>query len=345
MNTINRFANTQTWMNVLALVALLLACTDLAAARPFTIKLATVAPKGSVYHRALQEMGEKWRAAQGGNARFIIYTDGTQGSEAEAVRRLRVGQLQAAMLTTSGLMEIERNVVAMQFMPMTYRNTAELDYVLAGLRPKMEQDFRKRGFRVLLWGMGGWVQFFSDRPRVMPEDFLDAKIFTWAGTRDQENLMKSMGYQPIVLDLADVLPALQTGMIDVIPAAPVWALAGQFYRNTSHMLHMNWVPIVGATVLSNKTWDRMRPQAREALTEAAAQAEATLRAHRRRLDEDAIEAMRQRGLTVHEPTPEIEQAWQELMVPVMARIRGKLVPAETFDSVQSLLAEYRAKQQ
>jgi TRAP-type C4-dicarboxylate transport system substrate-binding protein len=332
-------------INAAGFLTLLFVCANATAARPLTIKLATVAPKGSVYHRVLQEMGEKWRAAQGGNARFIIYTDGTQGTEAETVRRLRIGQLQASMLTTVGLMEIEPTVVAMQFMPMTYRNFAELDHVLTSMRPKMESDFANKGYRVLLWGMGGWVQFFSDRPRVMPEEFLGAKIFTWAGTKDQENIMKSMGYRPIVLDMSDILPAVQTGMVDVIPAAPVWALAGQFYRNTPHMLRVNWVPIVGATVLSNKTWDAMHPRARVALTEAAAQAEATLREHRTRLDEGAIEAMQKRGLTVHEPTAEVEQAWRRMMEPVMARIRGTLVPAETFDTVQSLLAEYRVNHQ
>ena len=345
MNFSHDYEIKRRWTRTVMCLVLLFGCAEAMAARRFTIKLATVAPKGSVYHRVLQEMGEKWRAAQGGKARFIIYTDGTQGSEAETVRRMRVGQLQSSMLTTVGLMEIEPTVVAMQFMPLTYRNFEELDYVLANIRPQMENDFRNKGYRVLLWGMGGWVQFFSDRPRIMPDEFLDAKIFTWAGTKDQENIMKSMGYRPIVLEMSDVLPAMQTGMIDTIPAAPVWALAGQFYRKTPYMLRLNWVPIVGATVLSNKTWDAMRPEARVALMAAAAEAEATLRAHRRRLDEGAIEAMQQRGLTVHEPTPEVEQAWQRLMAPVMSRIRGTLVPAETFDIVQSLLADYRGKRQ
>ena len=108
---------------------------------------------------------------------------------------------------------------------------------------------------------------------------------------------------------------------------------------------INWVPIVGATVLSSQTWDAMRPEARIALTEAAAEAEATLSAHRRRLDDDAIDAMRDRGLTIHEPTPEIEEAWRQLMEPVMAQIRGSLVPADTFDTVQALLADFRGKRQ
>ena len=36
------------------------------------IRLGTLAPKGSSYHRALQEMGEKWRQAQGAGSTFTV---------------------------------------------------------------------------------------------------------------------------------------------------------------------------------------------------------------------------------------------------------------------------------
>ena len=55
-------------------------------------------------------------------------------------------------------------------------------------------------------------------------------------------LMKSLGYTPVVLELTDILPSLQTGMIDTVPAAPLWALAAQFDRTAPHMLRINWVP-------------------------------------------------------------------------------------------------------
>ncbi|MDX1430805.1 MAG: TRAP transporter substrate-binding protein DctP [Gammaproteobacteria bacterium] len=343
MKTRNHHAAGGRLLGVVAAAILACAGSGAADARPFTIKVATVAPKGSIYHRVLQEMGESWRAAQGGGARFIIYTDGSQGTEADTVRRLRVGQLQASMLTVSGLMEIEPAVKALQFMPMTFRTWREVDYVLDNIRPRMERRFEERGFKMLLWGVAGWVQFFSDEPRMMPEDFLDARIFTWAGTREQENIMKSLGYRPVVLDLPDVLPAVQTGMIDVVPAAPLWALAGQFYRDAPHMLRMNWVPIVGGTVLSLDTWNTMSPEARAALLEAATRAEETLRAHREQLDEGAIEAMQQRGLIVHEPTPEVEQAWARMAETLWPMIRGGLVPADVFDEVHDLIAAYRAE--
>lgn len=156
--------------------------------------------------------------------------------------------------------------------------------------------------------------------------------------------MISLGFDPVVLDLPDLLPALQTGMVDVVPVAPMWALSGQFYRYAPHMLDVDWVPIVGATVLSLKTWNAMRPEAREAMTAAAASAEQTLREYRETLDRDAIGAMQERGLEVHRPSPGAEQEWEQLIKSVWPRIRGSMVPPATFDRVHELLGDYRKAQ-
>jgi hypothetical protein len=53
--------------------------------------------------------------------------------------------------------------------------------------------------------------------------------------------------------------------------------------------------------------------------------------------------MRDRGLTVQTITPEIEQAWREVALQAWPRLRGTLVPADTFDKVQASLAAYRAR--
>ena len=311
------------------------------AAQGPTLKVATVAPRGSVYHRVLQEMGEKWRAAEGANARFIVYTDSAQGPEAETVRRMRVGQLSASMVSIVGLSEIDESVSALQKIPLMFRTWEEVDYVREKLRPELEQRLRAKGFVVLFWGEGGWVQFFSKTPMMTPEQYRSSRIFAWAGDNPQVELMKTLGYRPVVLELTDILPSLQTGMIDTVPAAPLWALVGQFDRTAPHMLRINWVPIVGAVVMSAKSWDALSTAGREALSKAAAEAGEALRAHRNTRDEEIIKAMEQRGLKVTHPSPEVERAWNELARAAWPRVRGTMVPAETFDRVEQLLSEYR----
>ena len=71
------------------------------------LRIGTMAPKNSLYHRQMMELGEVWRTAQGGNAKYVVYTDGSQGGEAELSRRMRIGQLQGALLSVVGLREIE----------------------------------------------------------------------------------------------------------------------------------------------------------------------------------------------------------------------------------------------
>jgi TRAP-type C4-dicarboxylate transport system substrate-binding protein len=85
----------------------------------------------------------------------------------------------------------------------------------------------------------------------------------------------------------------------------------------------------------------MSPAGRAALLAAAAEAGEKLRAERGARDEETIKALEQRGLKVLNPTPEIDQAWDALARKAWPIVRGGLVPAETFDEVQRLLAEFR----
>jgi hypothetical protein len=52
--------------------------------------------------------------------------------------------------------------------------------------------------------------------------------------------------------------------------------------------------------------------------------------------------MKKRGLVVNKPNAEQMRAWQELADKLYPRIRGTLVPAETFDEVFRHLKAYRA---
>jgi TRAP-type C4-dicarboxylate transport system substrate-binding protein len=314
----------------------------LAAANPPLVKIATVAPKGSIYHRVLQETGQAYRDATGGQGRVVVYPDSLQGTESDTVRRMRVGQLDASMLTVVGLSEIDPSVAALQFMPMMFRSWEEVDHVREALRPTLEDKLGAKGFVVLFWGEAGWVQFFTKEPITLPAEFKRSRIFVWAGDNAQLALMKSLGYQPVGLPITDILPGLETGMIDTVPVAPLWALVGQFDRVTRHMLQVNWVPIVGATVMRRATLEAMAPAAREAVLAASRKAGEQLRAHREMQDQESIKAMQARGLVVRPLTPELERAWRELAQDAWPLVRGSMVPAETFDRAQAALAAYRA---
>jgi TRAP-type transport system periplasmic protein len=327
-----------------ALLMVLIAVPEAAmlqAQTPARIRLATLAPKGSSYNQILMAMGEKWRQAPGGGASLTIFADGSMGGEADMVRRMRVGQIQAGMLTVVGLAEIDPSVSALQNLPMMFRSLDEVDYIRQKLAPSIEKKLLEKGFVVLFWGDGGWVRFFSKEPMIYPADLKRMKLFTWAGDAKQLDIMKAGGYQPIPLETNDILPSLQTGLINAVPSTPFYALAGQFYGPASHMLELNWAPLVGGAVVTRKAWESLSAEARDAMMKAATEAGEQIKAKSRAESNQAVETMRKRGLTVHAATPEVEAAWRKAAEEVYPKIRGAIVPAEMFDEVSRLLQEFR----
>jgi len=116
-------------------------------------------------------------------------------------------------------------------------------------------------------------------------------------------------------------------MINVVPSTPYFALATQVFGTATNMLEINWAPIVGALVVTKKVWDDMSPAARQALQTGGERAGVQVRAQARKEVDEAVEAMRQ---------------WNELAEALYPRIRGSMVPAETFDEVFMHLRAYRS---
>jgi len=308
------------------------------------IRLATMVPSGTSYHHSLQEMGEKWKKTSNGAVTLTIYSDGVMGSEDDIVRRMRVGQLQAAVLTVAGLADIDPSVAALQKMPLVYRSLEEAAYVRDKLAPDLNRRLAEKGFVVLFWTDGGWVRLFSKEPGMVPEDFKKMKVFVTAGDVTQSELYKSAGFKPVLLEWSDVLTSLQTGMVDALPTIPLHALSNQFYISTHNMLEVNWIPLVGALIVTKKSWDALPAAQQDEMRKAAVDCGAEFQTNTRRENQEAVESMQKRGLQVHPVSKEAEEQWRKFSESMYPEIRGHIVPADTFDKVMQLLHDYRAAQ-
>lgn len=329
------------WIAIRLLAALIPAGQLLAAESTLPINLGTIAPRGSSYHQSLLAMGEKWRRATDAKVKLKIFPDGNQGGEADMVRLMRVGTLDAGLLTAVGLSDIERGVVGLQSMPLMFRDLKEFDYVNEKLRPQLEKRLLDKGFVVLFWVDAGWVRYFSKKPMIRPDDLRRMKLFAWAGNEKQVDIMKQAGFNPVPLETGEIVTGLNTGLIDAFCVPPIFSLAGQLDLRAPHMLDLNWAPLVGAAVVRKETWDKIPVSAKASLLAAAVQAGEEIKAKSRRESDESVTAMRRRGLTVHAATPEIAVEWRKAVERVNHRIRGEIVPAEIFDEVQVLLKEYR----
>jgi len=225
---------------------------------------------------------------------------------------------------------------------MMFRSLEEVDYIGEKLQPMLETQLAEKGFVVLFWGDSGWVRFFSKQPIVRPDDLRKAKLFVWTRSAADIDTYRTVGVNPVPLETVDILPSLQTGLINAVPLPPSIALASQVDRAAPHMLDLAYAPLVGAAVITKKSWDAIPSEGRDVLRKAAAEAGKLIKGDGRRESVESVEAMRKRGLQVHTPTPEIEAEWRKAIEAAYPTVRGAIVPPDIFDEVVKQLQAYRA---
>jgi TRAP-type C4-dicarboxylate transport system substrate-binding protein len=344
-NVTQRYGNVPRRMpnGVCALVVLALFWAASPAWGAPVVSLGTLAPEGTSYHRSLLEMREKWAKAPGGGVRLRIYAGGKLGGDAKMVSQMRLGALDAALLTAAGLADVEPAAAGLQGAPMMYRSLAELDHVTEKLKDFLQAQVEKQGFVVLFWSDAGWVHFFSKTPVRTPEDMKKVKLFTWAGEPKLVDLWKRGGYQPVPLETADIVPMLDSGLISCVPMPPFVALGAQVYDRAPYMLPLNWAPLTGGLLIRKQVWDKIPAEARAELRAAAEEAGRSNKAQGRAESVKAISAMKEKGLKALTVDGALEEQWRAEAEKFYPNIRGSYVPPEVFDRVQALLKEYRSK--
>ncbi|MEE8515312.1 MAG: TRAP transporter substrate-binding protein DctP [Alphaproteobacteria bacterium] len=324
----------------LAALALLLAVAQPGAAE--TIKIGTLAPKGSPWHKAIQDMAEAWKKESKGKIRVRIYAGGVSGDEPDMVRKMRIGQLHAAAMTGAGLMSIAHEIQALQ-MPMMLRSDQELDYVRERMAPRLEGALAAKGFIVLNWVDAGWVYFFTKKPVVTLDDLRPLKLFAWVGETAHIGGWRDAGFHPVPLPATEIHTALQSGLIQALPTTPVAALSFQWFGQVKHMTDVKWAPLVGATVISKRKWRRIPKALRTGMMTTARVVGKRLQGSIRTLGVKAVKVMKKYGLQVHAVPPKAVVQWEKGARKGYGSIIGKIVPADAVAEVERLRDEFRAK--
>jgi TRAP-type transport system periplasmic protein len=329
--------------SALAVAACLLGGPRAATAATHTFKVATVAPAGTSFHRHFEDFGAACAKAPGGGVVLNIFP-GTQGGEPTIVRRMRGNALQGAMLTGVGLSQIDESVTALQLMPMVFQTWAEVDFVRSRLEPRLERIFLEKNYVILFWGDAGWVRVFSTEPVQSLEDLKSRRVFASSGMPRTIEMLQAY-YTPVVMEPDSILLSLRNGMINVVPIPPFLANFSQVATKAKYMLDLKWVPVVGAMVVTKSAWDTLPAPTQAYLREVSRTTGEKIRADSRREDDEAIQAMVQKqGLKVNALSPEADRAWRAEMERLCPRIRGSIVPADMYDTVQAALKEFHAQQ-
>jgi len=308
----------------LAAVVLLVSAPS---AQTVAIKLATIVPDASIWDKALKQMAADWKQATGDRVVTTVFSGGSQGDEPTVLRKIRLDALQAASFTVVGLGTVDASFNVFN-MPFFFESYEELNAVVEKMTPVFRQRLQAKGFVLLNWGHGGWLQVFTKRPVKTVADLKSIKLYTSAGDDRMTQWYKANGFQPRAMAMTDILTGLTTGMLEGLPTPPAAALAFQWNRQTPFMLDIGIAPVVGATLVSQRTWDRIPEADRAKLTQAALAVEKKLQADVPKQDALSVLLMQQQGLTV---TKAAGPEWRAEGERLAKTMRGEMVPRDIFD--------------
>jgi TRAP-type C4-dicarboxylate transport system substrate-binding protein len=325
----------------LTLIVLLLLLPAMGMAR-VVIKLGTLAPEGSAWHDALLRMRQQWQDISHAEVELRIYPGGVLGGEAEMVRKVQRGGLDAIAISGSGLAYIDSSVDCLN-LPMLFASYEELEYVRNGIAAELEKHFAAKRFKVLAWAEAGWVYFFTKQPVRTPADLRKLRLWTAVGYPETEKLFKEFGLQVVPLPETDMLTALQTGLIEAIDVPPLFALLDRSYQLATHMTNIKFAPLNAATVISLPAWERLPASYRPQLLAAVQQTGKALRTEIRQAGDEAIIEMQRRGLQVIDvDEPTIEQ-WRSEAQKAYPKFGCGVHYPDLFAQVLRLHREFRSK--
>jgi TRAP-type C4-dicarboxylate transport system substrate-binding protein len=323
---------------VTGLLALLLA----ASAHAAVLKLATIAPEGSDWMNEHRAAAETIKARTDGRVTLKFYGGGVMGNDRKVLRKIRIGQLQGAAFTTSGLSERYPDIVLFG-MPFVFRSQDEVDHVREKLDADLLQGLEEAGFVSFGFAGGGFANFMSRDPLRSQENLQGKKIWVPEGDVISFTALESMNLSPVVLPLSDVLTGLQTGLLDVIVTPPVGALLLQWYTKVQYINPLPVAYTLGLLAIDAKAFARIdaadQQVIREVMTDVYLRLDKT-----NRLDNiEAKEALLANGLKIVESTPDDIPYWRKIARETNEKIwKETAVRPELFEKLEQILSEYRA---
>ncbi|UCF91478.1 MAG: TRAP transporter substrate-binding protein DctP [Desulfobacterales bacterium] len=318
----------------------LMVLTVEAAEKPFLIKMATLAPEGSAWMKTFEALNSEVMAQTANRVRLKIYAGGVLGDESDMLRKMHIGQIQAAAFTSSSLAAFfsEMDVFQIPFLFQTYEET---DYVLQKMDAFFRQGFADHGYVLLGWTEGGFVHLMSTIPVASLSDLKKAKVWTWEDAPMAKAIFDEAQVSAIPLSVPDVLVGLQTGLVDVVYAPPTGAISLQWFTRVKYMVDVPLAYLLGGVVLKKDMYAQMPPAFQEVLDASFAKHMEQLKLAVRNENQEATRVMQKHGVQILTPSGEQVAEFKRLSDRAMQRLSGHSFSQKVRQEVADHLETYR----
>jgi TRAP-type C4-dicarboxylate transport system substrate-binding protein len=327
---------------LLAVVGLVLVSSwsQPARAESHELRIATLAPAGSPWMDVLEKAAGEIADTTEKRVTIKYYPGGQQGDERDFIRKIKLGQLDGAAITSLGLSQIEPSILVLQ-LPMLFNTQEEVDYVAGKMWPYFQKKFEQQGFRLGDRGELGWIYFFSKSKVASMEDLRKQKLWTSSDDPTGGVTINKLKLQGVPLGIAEVDAALTAGRIDACLSSPLGAIALQWYTKLKYMTSTPMVYGIGATVMSLDAVKKVSAEDQKTIAAIGVRSQKKARAIIRKANDDAKKTIVRKGITVVDPPKEMVDELTAIAADVQKELTGKVFSKDELDMVIKYRDEYR----
>ncbi len=333
---------------LLAATGALLVPTSTPDAEPgHMLNFGTVAPAGTPWADQLNGFAKRIQKDSAGAIKVRVFLGGSLGSEMEMIQDVARGErIQGGGFSTGAVGEAaDVPLLLLPELPYLFRSFEEADAVLDDvLFDPATAALAKKGFVLGTWAENGWRSFATKGgPTQAPSDLAKYKM------RSQEsdvhmNMYERLGAQAVAKPTSEVLPALNTGIVDGFDNTPLFALAAGWIEPVTHYTLSRHIYQPAAILYSKKFMESLSPSL-QAVVIGDPQKEANDgRVAVRALESELLQTIRDFGKEVVELTPEQRKAFVKATRDVHVQFLGahpELKP--TYAEVKAKLKSIRQK--
>ena len=313
------------------------------AEKNFIIKMATLAPEGSSWMKTFNLLNSEVKKKTDNGVQFKIYPGGSLGDEMDILRKMKIGQIQGAALSSGGLSVLFKDIDVFQI-PFLFQNYGEVDAVLKKMDSYFRKGFEESGYTLLGWSEAGFVYLMSTLPISGVADLKKAKVWIWEDSPMAQSIFNEAGVKAVPLSVPDVLVGLQTGMVDVVYSPPTYAISFQWFTKVKYLTDVPLVYLAGGIVVKKDIFQSIPPSYQNSIVGSSQNYLDQLKIVTRKENQEAIKVMTKQGVKIVTPSADQIDEFKKLSNKAMRHISNQSYSQNVFDEVTSILEDYRRRE-